>query len=260
MTETSEIFPPPVGEVPWLSTAQMVEVDRAMMEDYRILLMQMMENAGRDLAHLSRQRFLGGDPRGRAVVVLAGKGGNGGGAMVCARRLWGWGAQVHVYLSAPEADYTGVPDHQLDVLRRMGVPLSSAAALGEAPGADLIIDGVIGYSLRGSPRGDAARMVRWANEQPAPTLSLDVPSGVDTATGTVHQPAVRATATMTLALPKEGLRAPGVAANVGELYLADISVPPALYAGPGLGLEVGSLFALGDIVRLQLRYTVLTED
>ena len=56
---------------------------------------------------------------------------------------------------------------------------------------------------------------------------------------------------MTLALPKEGLRAPGVAALVGELYLADIGVPSSLYAGEGLGLKVGNLFAENDIIRLK---------
>jgi NAD(P)H-hydrate epimerase len=55
---------------------------------------------------------------------------------------------------------------------------------------------------------------------------------------------------MTLALPKEGLKAPNVAANVGELYLADISVPPALYAEPALQLKVGAIFSQSDIIRL----------
>jgi len=60
--------------VPFISTAQMREVDRAMIEDYGILLIQMMENAGRGLAGLARTRFLAGDPRGRTVLVLAGTG------------------------------------------------------------------------------------------------------------------------------------------------------------------------------------------
>ena len=81
-------------------------------------------------------------------------------------------------------------------------------------------------------------------------LALDAPSGVDTTTGTVYDPAIRATATMTLALPKEGLRAAGVRQYVGELYLADISVPPALYAGSGLSFDVGPIFAQSEIVRL----------
>ena len=76
---TLPIYP---GEVPYLTTEQMVEVDRAMVEDFRIDLIQMMENAGRNLAHLARIRFFDGDPRGKEVVVLAGTGGTGGRALV----------------------------------------------------------------------------------------------------------------------------------------------------------------------------------
>lgn len=237
--------------VPWITTKQMIEVDRAMIEDFRIELIQMMENAGRCLAHLARERFLGGDPRGLTVVVLAGSGGNGGGALVCARRLAGWGAAVRVLVTHTAASFAPIPTHQLDVLRRMGVPAGSAAEVGTGLPADLVIDGVIGYSLRGVPRGAAATLIRWANAQPAPILSLDVPSGVDTTTGEAFEPAIRATATMTLALPKVGLRAPSAAPYVGELYLADIGVPTALYAVPSLGIQVGPVFATRDIVRLR---------
>ena len=55
---------------------------------------------------------------------------------------------------------------------------------------------------------------------------------------------------MTLALPKKGLRAPDVKAHMGELYLADISVPPALYARATLEFAEGHLFAESDILRL----------
>ena len=236
--------------IPWLTTEQMIEVDRAMMEDYRIDLVRMMENAGRNLAHLARTRFLDGDPRGRRAVVLAGTGGNGGGALVCARRLANYGAAVQVVVTRPDADFTPVPGQQLAILRRMGVPIYQAKELTQVAQPDVIIDGVIGYSLKGAPRGAAAELIRWANAAGAPILALDAPSGVDTTTGVVFEPAIRATATMTLALPKAGLLAPGVEAQVGELYLADISVPPALYAEPALGLSVGPIFAQSDIVRL----------
>ena len=95
-----------------------------------------------------------------------------------------------------------------------------------------------------------ATLIRAANHHGAPVLSLDVPSGVDTSTGQVREPAIRAAATMTLALPKEGLRSQAAAAVVGELYLADVSVPPELYARPSLALSVGPIFAKDDIVRL----------
>lgn len=238
-------------EIPYLTTEQMIEVDRAMMEDYRIDLVRMMENAGRCLAILARDRFLDGSPIGRRVTVLAGSGGNGGGALVAARRLHNWGAKVHVLLAQTADKMTPVPGHQLDILERMAVAIVAEPAvppLDDAPA--VIIDGLIGYSLSGAPYGVTRDLIVWANRQGAPVLALDTPSGIDTATGTVFDPAIQATATMTLALPKVGLRAPGAAACVGELYLADISVPPSLYAKPALGLDVGPIFAAGDVVRL----------
>ena len=239
------------GEVPYLTTEQMREVDRAMMQAVHIELIQMMENAGRNLAQLARVRFFDGDPRGKTVVVLAGTGGNGGGALVCARRLFNWGAQVQVFVTHPAENFTPVPAHQLDILQRMQVPIAQAEAISQAGNLALIVDGLIGYSLNGAPHGTVAELIRWANAQSAPILALDVPSGVDTTSGTAFDPAIQATVTMTLALPKAGLRASGIEARVGELYLADISVPPALYAEPALGLQVGPLFAESEILRLR---------
>ena len=238
-------------DIRYLTTDQMIEVDRAMIEDFKIELIQMMENAGRNLASLARERFLGGDPIGKRVVVLAGTGGNGGGALVAARRLHNWGVHVRVFVTKPAPDFTPVPAHQLDILTRMKVSVSQAVGVVEERTPDVILDGVIGYSLKGAPRGSASDLIRWANAQEAPILALDAPSGVDTTTGRVFDPAIRATATLTLALPKEGLRAPGVDEHVGELYLADISVPPSLYAEPALGLEVGHVFSQSDVVRLR---------
>jgi len=236
---------------PGLSTLQMIEVDRAMIEDLRIELIQMMENAGRNLAHLARTRFLGGDPRAKRVIVLAGSGGNGGGALVAARRLHNWGAAVSVGLAQSASAMTGVPAHQLDILERMGVQiLETRSVAGLAP-AHVVLDGLIGYSLKGPPRGAAAALINWANSQSAPVLSLDVPSGVDATSGTVFDPAIRATATMTLALPKKGLDGPAMASHVGELYLADISVPPELYARPPLNIRIEPLFAREEVMRLR---------
>lgn len=232
-----------------LTTAQMVEVDRAMVDDLHIELIQMMENAGRHLADLARSRFLAGDPRGQRVVVLAGTGGNGGGALVAARRLHGWGAEVRVVVTADDAGFTPVPAHQLDIIRRMDIAVGRHQSL-DGIEAAMVLDGVIGYSLRGAPRGEAAALIRWANGQQAPILALDVPSGLDATGGVIRDPAIRATATLTLALPKEGLLAAAAADHVGELYVADIGVPSSVYAGTGLGLEVGPVFARSEIIRI----------
>jgi NAD(P)H-hydrate epimerase len=238
-------------DVPYITTRQMVEVDRAMVEDFKIELVQMMENAGRNLAHLARLRFFDGDPRGKRVVVLAGSGGNGGGALVAARRLQNWGAEVAAVLGYPEEQMTDVPKHQLEILRQMGVSLLDPVSALDLDPAHLVIDGLIGYNLKGAPFGAVADLIRWANLQSSPVLALDVPSGVDANAGTIFDPAIFADVTMTLALPKEGLRAPGVEACIGELYLADISVPPDLYARPPLNLRVGPIFASDDVIRLR---------
>ena len=88
-------------DIPFITTEQMREVDRLMVDVYGISLPQMMENAGRNLARAARTLFLDSDPRGKRVAVLCGGGGNGGGGMVCARRLITWGADVTVWLTRP---------------------------------------------------------------------------------------------------------------------------------------------------------------
>ena len=235
--------------MPSVTAEQMREVDRAMVEDYGIQLTQMMENAGLSLAHLARTRFFHGEPAGKRALVLVGRGGNGGGGMACARRLHNWGADVEVVTASPLSEIEGVPGVQLGILQRMAVPVSHGSDSPDLPEADIVIDAIIGYSLRGAPAGAAARLIRAANAHEAPVLSLDVPSGVDASTGSVTEPSIRATATLTLALPKTGLHAAAATPYVGELYLADISVPPQLYDAT-LGLTVGPIFAKGDVVRL----------
>lgn len=247
-------YPTTPADIPSVTKAQMVEVDRMMVEDYHIMLAQMMENAGRNLAALARRRFLGGVPVGKRIIALAGRGGNGGGVLVCARHLANWGARVSVVVSRPVTSFDGVPGHQLDIVQRLGVPVVASDAVdrvvkgGRPP--DLISDGLIGYSLEGAPRGAAARLIRWANAQDAPILALDTPSGLDTTTGQPRPPTILADATLTLALPKIGLQEADAAPFVGALYLADIGVPPALYARPDLNLEVGPLFARSGILRV----------
>jgi NAD(P)H-hydrate epimerase len=212
----------------------MREVDRAMVEDLHIELIQMMKNAGRSLAKLAISRFAPGD-----VTVLAGPGGNGGGGLVAARHLINRGRTVSVVLSDPDS-LTPVPAHQVDILARVGTAMATAPAP-----ADLVVDALIGYSLHGDPTGRAAELIEWANQQPAPVLALDAPSGIDVTSGIAGTPHIQATATLTLALPKVGLLD---APAVGELYLADISVPAIVYQR--LGLTPPHLFHDNVIVRL----------
>jgi NAD(P)H-hydrate epimerase len=240
-------FPAAPGDLPLLTTAQMREVDRRMVEDYGIDLARMMENAGRGLAIVARDRFLDGDAAGRRVVVLAGRGNNGGGGLVCARRLHGWGARVTVVLSRAPERFEGVAAQQLRMVRRLGIEVCAGAADRVSPGAELVVDALIGYSLAGGASGIDAELITAANAGAAPVLSLDTPSGVDAATGEAPGVAIAATATVTLALPKAGLAR--ARDRVGELYLADIGVPPTLYT-EAFGLATGPIFSRSDILRV----------
>ena len=116
------------------------------------------------------------------------------------------------------------------------------------PPADLVVDALIGYALDGPPTGSAAALIEAANDHPAPTFGLDLPSGLDATTGTALTPGIRADATLTLALPKRGLWAPWAHAASGELYLADIGVPEAVYRR--LGMCVGPIFARQSVLRI----------
>ncbi|MCJ7717375.1 MAG: NAD(P)H-hydrate epimerase [Anaerolineales bacterium] len=238
------------NQIPYISAKQMAEVDRLMVEEYGIKLIQMMENAGRHLAILAKNRFLGGDAENKQVVILAGNGGNGGGAMVCARNLLNWGAEVSVYLTREVDLLEGTIKHQGEILQRMDAQLSLGEDLIEMPHLDLIVDGIIGYSLQGAPRGRAADMINWANGQNVPILALDLPSGLNATTGEVLDPTIRAAATMTLALPKIGLKK-AQKEVVGELYLADIGVPPGLYSRLPLHMDVDPLFGEDGILQVE---------
>ena len=220
--------------VPALTTDQMREVDRVMIEDLHIELIQMMENAGRNLADLALRRFAPA-----SVAVLVGP----GGGLVAARHLANRGVAVSVVASSADSEMSPAAAHQIDIVRRMGLDVSA-----DPRPAELVVDALIGYSLLGDPAGKLAELIGWANRANAPVLALDVPSGLEATTGRAANPSVTATATMTLALPKVGLMS---ADEVGELYLADISVPPVVYQW--MDISVPRLFTEDGLIELRRR-------
>ncbi len=230
--------------IPSLTAQQMAEVDRLMVEEFGILLLQMMENAGRNLAGWTR-RMAGGQIQGKRVALLCGGGNNGGGGLVAARHLHNWGAEVLYKVVADPGRMKEAPAHQLRTLKAMGLKESDTLDLASA---DLVVDALVGYGLRGNPRGAVAIWIERINRSNRLVLALDIPSGLDATRGSPGSPCLRATATLTLALPKMGLLTPQAKPYVGELYLADISVPPALYRR--LGIETPPLFHEAAIVKI----------
>jgi NAD(P)H-hydrate epimerase len=230
-------------DIPTITTEQMVEVDRLMIEEYGIELIQMMENAGRNLADLTKH-VLGASLSGRLVCVLCGRGNNGGGGMVAARHLHNRGADVHIIRLSGELK--NLPARQWRILEKMGLRNDPYYELANA---DIILDALIGYGLEGDPRPDAAVWIEKINSAGKLILTLDAPSGLDATSGTPGKPTVQADATMTLALPKVGLMSESVKPFVGELYLADISVPPELYRR--IEFDVQNIFKESTIIKIR---------
>ena len=234
-----------ISDLPQLTTEQMIEVDRLMMEEWHISLIQMMENAGRNTALLAKH-LLGDVIVGKRIFVLSGKGNNGGGGMVAARHLHNWGADVQVILMGSPEDLKEIPLKQWQILQKMGLIREDV----QIEKGNLIIDAMIGYGLVGNPRPPISNWIKKANGSKVPILALDAPTGLNTTTGVQSDLCIQAKATLTLALPKTGLVLPEARACVGELYLADISVPPELYAAPTLKMQFTSPFVGDAIVRI----------
>jgi NAD(P)H-hydrate epimerase len=235
------------GPLPALAPGQLSELARLLVEEEGVAPLRLVERSGQLLARLA-QALLEDDLTDRPVVVLAGGGNKGATGLAAAGELLAWGAWVQIVLIAPPTTYQGEAAQQLAQLQAADAPLAWAEEGWELPPADLVIDALIGYGLHGAPTGQARTLIHLANSSRAPILSLDVPSGMDAATGAVATPHLQAAATLARAWPAAALlHEPGRNA-CGELYLADVGVPSSFYAR--LGVETASLFASGPLVRL----------
>ncbi len=208
--------------IPWLTVEQMIEADRLAVEGFGIELLQMMEHAGSNLAELTHLLA----PEG-AITVLAGGGNNGGGGLSAARHLANRGRDVSIVLGSDRPGPAVM--HHLHTLAEMGIPPTR-----EPEDSPIVVDALVGYGLQGELRGRVGELAAWSHGRF--TVSLDFPSGHGFPGG------VDAAATLTLALPKEGLRA------VTPLYLADLGLPSALWAR--MGLAVAPLFGDGRIMQI----------
>jgi ADP-dependent NAD(P)H-hydrate dehydratase / NAD(P)H-hydrate epimerase len=163
---------------------------------------------------------------GARVVVLVGKGNNGGDALYAGARLAGRGARVDAIRIA-DAE----PPAALDALVRAGGhdhEFADASARGLIEAADLVIDGLVGIGATGALRGAAKTVVEFLDGADGLVVAVDVPSGVDASTGRVDGTAVRADVTVTFGALKPGLVVAPGAHQVGLLEVVDIGLDPVL--------------------------------
>lgn len=239
--------------IPAVTVDQMREVDRIMVEEIGVSILMMMENASRNIAILSR-RLLGGTVKGKSIVILCGKGNNGGDGLGAARHLTNFGANCQIILSTTPDELRNEPKVQFGVLKHTRAPIyeankSSREFLKDKINyADLIIDALLGYNLKGNPRQPIATLIQIADQSHCPILAVDIPSGMSGDSGETYTPTIVAKYTLTLALPKVGLLTEKAKKYVGELYIADLSVPEKVYEK--IGIKVPIVFEKEEIVKI----------
>ena len=239
--------------IPFVDQPTMLAADRIATDRIGLSLLQMMENAGLQLAELTRLTL--GGVAGRSIVILAGTGNNAGGGLVAARRLAGWGADVCVIFARPLLRLRPGPCAQIEPMLAAGVRAAVAGhdrshpeIAAEIVRADAVIDALIGYSLRGAPDEPYEHLIGLASLGSGPVISLDIPSGIDASSGERRGTAVRADATLAVALPKTGMSLGEGPRFAGAGFVADIGLPVSIFTE--LGVPAGTWFAQGPLVRL----------
>ena len=218
-----------LNELPAATVAEMNAIDQAMIRISSCTRYQMMEKAGAAVSKISKSYTSQVFP---SVAVLVGSGLNGGGALVAAKHLASDGATSHIVMAETPDDLKPVCREQYDILRGMCPQRvivhhwnsAEPEMLSEVRGCDLIIDGLLGYGIRGEPKEPVSAMIQFANDASVPTISVDLPSGLHPDTGTPADPTILACGTVTLAVPKTGLTIPEASPELGDLYLACIGI------------------------------------
>ena len=194
----------------------------------------MVEFLEKSNAPLERQR----------IVVVCGKGNNGGDGLVIARQLWTrfHPASLHILLAAPAEEFQGDAAANWAMAQALGIPCSNSIEV-EMRAATLIVDALLGTGLKGPAQGRALELIREMNGGfPIATIvSVDVPSGLH-----ADGESVRAAHTVTLAAPKTELILPPTCDRAGEITVAPIGIPRAFLedeSGHWLNLVEPGMFA-----------------
>ena len=218
-----------------LTREEMRELDRKAIEEYKIPGIVLMENAGRNVAEEILKML--DDPQQAKVAILCGKGNNGGDGFVEARHLHNHSIHVDVFLIARVSDILkdGDAGINLQILLNMKIPVKEIfdipgvnSILKELHNYNILVDALFGTGLSGDVREPFKTLINGVDNLNKPTISVDIPSGLDCNTGKILGAAIKATKTVTFAAAKKGFYLGEGTSYTGNVTVTDISIPKDL--------------------------------
>lgn len=214
---------------PHLTRAQVREVDRRAIEQFRIPGIVLMENAARGVTAAATEMLEGNCCA--EILIVCGGGNNGGDGLAVARHLHNEGADVSILLTVDPGGYKADALINWEIVKAMGLPASVAGNVAEEIGrssAVLIVDAIFGTGLSQAPREPFGQIVRAMHQTHIPVLAIDLPSGLDCDTGQPLGPCVQATRTVTFVAEKAGFANPASRQYTGAVTVAGIGCPKEL--------------------------------
>ena len=216
-----------------VSAEEMRGIDAEAIKKLKIPSLVLMENAGLGVTQVIEKEYF--PVGGRSISIFCGPGNNGGDGMVVARHLFNRDARVRVFLLTEKSKIRGDAATNLEIILNMGISVKELLLAEhvrdlrkELISQDLIVDAILGTGSKGAPRGLIKEAISLINGLKTPTLSVDLPTGIDADTGQVKGEAVQADCTVTFAHPKRGFYLyPGMD-YTGKIVVVDIGIPKNL--------------------------------
>ncbi len=219
----------------YYATASEIEKLDQLAVKYGLEIRQMMELAGWYILAVFDELKI---PKYAKVIVVCGKGNKAGDGLSAARHLINHGWKVEVVLLTKQLSSNA--KHHLKLIEEMKASIllfsrNKKKVEKVLKKADIIIDALIGYRLKGAPRGACGEIIKMINNVNKKVIAYDIPTGIDVTTGECFDPGIIAEATLTLGLPKKAFQLKKTLKHSGQIFLADIGIPAFIYDQLAIG-------------------------